>query len=62
MRSTSGNLPDLGLQRGRVERLDDVLVDAVLLRRSRFGLGFRRDHDERRGGELDRREPRGNRS
>src|SRR4051812_22447137 len=40
---------NLALQRCRVERLDDVIVDAGLLRGDDvFGLGFRRDHDEGR--------------
>src|SRR4051794_29228625 len=39
---------DLGLERLRVERLDDVVVHAGLLRRDDvLGLGFRRHHDER---------------
>ena len=41
---------DLGLQRRRVERLDDVVVHAGLLGGDDvLGLGFGGDHDERRG-------------
>src|SRR5437763_1712673 len=48
-----GHRIDLGLQRRRVERLDDVVVHAGLLGRDHvLGLGFRRDHDEGRGGEV----------
>ena len=44
---------DLGLQRRGIERLDDVVVHAGLLGGDHvLGLGFRRDHDERRHGEV----------
>ena len=65
-RTSSGDLPsgegeelrrehrlDLGFQRLRVERLDDVIVDAGALGRDHVvGLGLGRDHDERRAGEI----------
>src|SRR5213080_4353203 len=44
---------DLGLQRRRIERLDDVVVHTGLLGCDHvLGLGFRRDHDEGRGGQI----------